>query len=181
MDLDRERRLRLADAVDAPRRKPRALDALWRAAYRVAFRLQLLYWRVRHPRLEGAYVAVWHGERLLMIRNSYRRKLSMPAGGLERGETPVQAALRELREEVGIESDAQALRYFGEIVDSNGYAEDHAHVFELRCAVEPRPAVDGREVVWAGMLRVEEALERGVVSVVRQYLERIGPTGARSP
>jgi len=179
MDPDRERRLRLADAHDAPRRKARRLDALWRSAYRAAFRLQLLYWRVRHPRLEGAYVAVWHGERLLMIRNSYRTRLSLPAGGLERGETPVQAALRELREEVGIESDAESLRYFGEIVDSNGYAEDHAHVFELRCAEEPRPAVDGREVVWAGMLGVEEALERGVVSVVRQYLERIGPARAR--
>ena len=154
-------------------RKPRRLDALWRTAYRTAFRLQLLYWRVRHPRLEGAYVAVWHGERLLMIRNSYRTRLSLPAGGLERGETPVQAALRELREEVGIESHAEALRYFGEIVDSNGYAEDHAHVFELRCADEPQPDVDGREVVWAGMLRVDEALERGVVSVVRKYLERL--------
>lgn len=179
MDPERERRLRLADAHDAPRREPRRLDALWRSAYRAAFRLQLLYWRVRHPRLEGAYVAVWHGERLLMIRNSYRTRLSLPAGGVERGETPVQAALRELREEVGIESDAEALRYFGEIVDSSLYAEDHAHVFELRCAEEPRPAVDGREVVWAGMLRAEEALERGVVSVVRQYLERIAPTSAR--
>jgi 8-oxo-dGTP pyrophosphatase MutT (NUDIX family) len=151
------------------------LDALWRAAYRGAFRFQLLYWRVRHPRLEGAYVAVWHGERVLVIRNSYRTRLSLPAGGLERGETPVQAAQRELREEVGIECDASALHYVGEIVDSNGYAEDHAHVFELRCADEPRPRVDGREVVWAGLLRADEALEQGVVSVVRQYFERILP------
>ena len=148
-------------------------DALWRLAYRCAFRLQLLYWRVRHPRLEGSYVAVWHAGRLLMIRNSYRRRLSLPAGGLARGEQPADAALRELREEVGIVSEASQLRYVGEIVDRNGYADDHAHFFELHCQEEPRPAVDSREVVWAGFLRVEEALAQGVVPLVRMYFEKL--------
>jgi 8-oxo-dGTP pyrophosphatase MutT (NUDIX family) len=108
-----------------------------------------------------------------MVRNSYRRRLTLPAGGLERGETPVQAALRELHEEVGIEAEARALHYVGEIVDSTLYADDHAHFFELRCAAEPEASVDAREVVWAGLMRVDEALEEGVVSVVRKYLDQI--------
>ena len=147
-------------------------DALWRFAYRCAFRLRLLHWRFLRPRLEGSYVAVWHAGRVLAIRNSYRRRLSLPAGGLARGETPVEAALRELREEVGIVSERAALRYVGEIVDRQGYAEDHAHFFELHCEEEPRPQVDSREVVWAGFLRADEALAQGVVRVVRMYLER---------
>lgn len=155
-------------------------NALWRLAYRCASRMRLLYWHVRRPRLEGAYVAVWHAGRVLMIRNSYRRNLSLPAGGLWRGERPVDAALRELREEVGIESDECALRYVGEIVDSLGYAEDHAHIFELHCGEEPRAAVDGREVVWAGFLHVDEARARGVVSVVRKYFEQAARSAARS-
>lgn len=146
-------------------------DALWRLAYRFAFRLRLLYWRVGHPRLEGSYVAVWHGGRLLMVRNSYRRRLSLPAGGLARGEAPIDAALRELREEVGIVCEASELRYVGEIVDRQGFAEDHAHFFELHREEEPRPQVDAREVVWADFLRADEALARGVVRVVRIYLE----------
>jgi 8-oxo-dGTP pyrophosphatase MutT (NUDIX family) len=118
-------------------------------------------------------VAVWHAGRLLVVRNSYRRSLSLPAGGLARGEVPIEAALRELREEVGIAADASALRYVGLIVDHNRYADDHAHFFELHYAEEPRTAVDLREVVWAGFLRVDEALAQGVVPVVRMYLERL--------
>ena len=60
----------------------------------------------------------------------------------------MDAARRELREETGIARHAQALRYLGEIVDDGVYAEDHAHVFELRCDEEPRGAsIDAR---WSG-------------------------------
>lgn len=148
------------------------MDAAWRAAYRIAFRLQRLYWRVRQPRLTGAYVAVWRDERLLCVQNSYRRRLSLPAGGLARGERPIDAALRELREEVSIGARPEELHYVGEIVSHAGDAEDHAHFFELRPEGQIDFAVDRREVVWAGFLSPQTALERGVVDVVRQYLER---------
>ena len=150
-----------------------ATDALYRAGYRVLYRLALFYWRLRRPTLQGAYVALWHADRVLLVRNSYRRKLSLPSGGVARGERPVDAARRELREETGIPCDEAALRYVGEIVDHSIYAEDHGHVFELRCAEAPTPQVDGREVVWAGWLSPEEALEQGVVPVVRTYLQRL--------
>ena len=29
------------------------------------------------------------------------------------------------------------MTYYGEIVIPSGYAEDHAHIFELRCAAAP--------------------------------------------
>jgi 8-oxo-dGTP pyrophosphatase MutT (NUDIX family) len=180
---DRERGLAVPEAaLDAPS-DPAAraatlppvslVDGLVRAGYRVLYRLALLWWRIRRPTLQGAYVAVWHGGRVLLVRNSYRRKLSLPAGGVARGERPVDAARRELREETGIACDEAALRYVGEIVDQSIYAEDHGHVFELRCADEPSARVDRREVVWAGFLHAEEALAQGVVPVVRTYLERL--------
>ena len=147
--------------------------ALWRTAMRVAYALQLAWWFVRRPVIAGSYVAVWHGDRVLVIQNSYRRRLSFPAGGLKRGETPRDAALRELREEVGIAAEAAHVVYYGEIVNASGYAEDHAHVFELRCGAAPRIHVDGREVIWADFLSPEDALARGVVGVVRRYLERV--------
>jgi 8-oxo-dGTP pyrophosphatase MutT (NUDIX family) len=147
-------------------------DRLWRIGLRCAYRLQLAVWYVLRPRIRGAYVAVWHGERVLVIRNSYRRRLSFPAGGLRRGERLVEAAARELAEEVGIAVPSDALRYAGQIVDASGRAVDCAHIFELYCEEEPALRVDGREVVWAGFLPPEQALERGLVSVVRRYLER---------
>ncbi len=157
------------------------VDAVWRVAYRIAYRLQTLYWRVRRPTLTGAYVAVWQGTRLLCIRNSYRRLLSLPAGGLERGERPIDAALRELREEVGVVARAEELEYVGMIVSHAGATEDHAHFFELRFDERDELAfeVDRREVVWAGLLKPEVALDRGVVDAVRQYLRGSSGTPGR--
>lgn len=151
----------------------RGLDALWRVAYRLAFRLQRLYWHLCRPVLRGSYVAVWHEGRVLCVRNSYRRRLTLPAGGLNRGEAPRDAAIRELREEVSIEASPTALHYAGEIVSQVGPAEDRAHFFELQCDAQP-PAfrVDRREVVWAGFLCPGEVLAAEVVDVVRQYLQR---------
>jgi ADP-ribose pyrophosphatase YjhB (NUDIX family) len=114
---------------------------------------------------------VWHGDRVLVIRNSYRSLLSLPAGRRGRGEPLALAAARELCEEVGVRADVEQLTYYGELVHRNHYAEDHAHVFELRCAVAPEVRVDRREVIWAEFLTPEDALARGVVGVVRIYLE----------
>lgn len=148
------------------------VDRLWRVGLRVAYRILLVYWFLVRPRHTGAGVAVWHGDRLLMIRNSYRDSLCLPAGGLRRSERPIDAAVRELREEVGIEVGPEALHYAGELVDRSAYVEDHLHVFELHCDEVPTPRVDGREVIWAGFMTPAEALELGAVRVTRLYLTR---------
>ncbi len=150
----------------------RLADRLWRVGLRCAYRLQLVVWSVLRSHIRGAHVAVWHGDRVLVIRNSYRRRLSLPAGMLKRRERHAEAAARELAEEVGITVPGDALRYAGQIIDASGPAVEHAHVFELRCEEEPALRADGREVIWAGFLTPEQALERGVVSVVRRYLSR---------
>jgi len=137
---------------------------------RVAYRLRLATWFVTRPRLRGAAVAVWHEGRLLVLRNSYRELLSLPAGGLRRGEEPSDAARRELREEVGIDAPAGALRYAREIVWRVAHAEDHVHLFELHVEEEPALRVDGREVIWAEFLPPDEALARGLAGYVQRYL-----------
>jgi 8-oxo-dGTP pyrophosphatase MutT (NUDIX family) len=91
-----------------------------------------------------------------------------------RGEDPLAAALRELREEVSISAQPDALSYVGEIVSRIGVTEDRAHFFEIRYESRaPAFRVDGREVVWAGFLSPDALLEAGTVDVVRQYLERL--------
>ena len=156
----------------SPAQQDRLVDRLWRAGLYCAYRLQLAVWRVLRPDVRGAYVAVWHAGRVLVIRNSYRRKFSLPAGRFKRGECPAEAAARELAEEVGISVSGDALRYAGQIVDASGPAVDHAHIFELHCEEEPALRADGREVIWAGFLPPEQALEWGLVSPVRRYLGR---------
>jgi len=58
-----------------------------------------LYRLVRRPHTHGALVAIWWQQQLLLVKTSYRRGYGLPGGGLERGETAAQAAVRELQEQ----------------------------------------------------------------------------------
>jgi 8-oxo-dGTP diphosphatase len=81
------------------------LDAAWRTAYRLGFPLARIWWRMRRREHEGALVAVHVGGKLLVLRSSYGREWNLPGGSVRRGETPEEAARRELFEEIGLAAD----------------------------------------------------------------------------
>ena len=58
----------------------------------------------RYGRVEGANVLVTDAEgRILSVRPTYTREWMLPGGRVERGETPHAAAIRETREETGLD------------------------------------------------------------------------------
>lgn len=85
---------------------------------------------VEHP---GAVVvaAVDDQNRVYLVkqyRHAIRRwLLELPAGGLEPGEEPLPAAVRELREEVGLE--AERWTALGSFFSSPGFANERLHAF----------------------------------------------------
>jgi len=125
------------------------IDALWRAALRVAYRVLRVYWQVFRPRTEGVCVLVWHEDRLLVLRHSYKSGVGIPAGAPDRGEAPIATALRELREEVGITLPAESLRLLGECHSRHEAKRDHLVAFETRVERAPAIEIDRREIVAA--------------------------------
>jgi len=152
-------------------------DRGWRMVFFVGYRVMLVWWAIRRPVMHGAYVAVWWRGRLLVIRNSYKRPLSVPCGMIGRRESPRRAAARELAEEVGIDVAPDALREVGEFVVEWEHKEDHAHFFELELEEAPALRLDGREVVWGEFVPEEELPLDALMPHVRHYLETRGSRG----
>jgi ADP-ribose pyrophosphatase YjhB (NUDIX family) len=92
-----------------------------------------------------ATVAVWHGDKLLLIRHSYKPGDGLPSGTLRVGEPPVDAAARELYEEVGISASPDQLI----LLRSWKQKEGDRWLFEYRPPSMPRIVPDQREVVAA--------------------------------
>jgi ADP-ribose pyrophosphatase YjhB (NUDIX family) len=58
----------------------------------------------RYGRVEGAHTLVTDDDgRVLAVRTTYLREWMLPGGRVERGETPHAAAVRETREETGLD------------------------------------------------------------------------------
>jgi ADP-ribose pyrophosphatase YjhB (NUDIX family) len=58
----------------------------------------------RYARVEGANVYATDAEgRILVVRPTYSKEWMLPGGRVERGETPHEAAIRETREETGLD------------------------------------------------------------------------------
>jgi ADP-ribose pyrophosphatase YjhB (NUDIX family) len=82
----------------------------------------------RYGRIEGANLLVTDAEgRILVVKPTYAREWMLPGGRVERGETPHAAAIRETREETGIEVALEGLL----LVDAR-HARDTSFIFAGR-------------------------------------------------
>lgn len=137
-----------------------------------------------HARLEtssGGVVYRMHddGPHFLLIRDPYEN-WGLPKGHLEGGETPVEAAMREVAEETGL----YELRVVDQLPTIDWYFRDHGklvhkfcHFFLIECcAGEPTPQLEEgiSECIWRGLpdalTTVTYANAREVLRVAGQRL-----------
>ena len=146
------------------------VDLGFRGAYKVAHRMLRTWWFFRRPRTEGALIAIWNQGELLLVKNSYRAQYTLPGGYVHRGETPSQAAARELLEEVGLDIPAERFRpaFEGELPFE--FRRDFLTIVEIELDHRPAIQVDNREVVWAGWKHPDDVLRLNVVPHVVDYL-----------
>lgn len=121
--------------------------------------------------------------RVLLVRQ-YRKAieqelLELPAGGLNPGEVHGDAALRELREEVGV--SAGSLEYLGGFYAAPGYCEEFLHLYlatdlhdaplepdeDETVVVEPYPLAEALALIEDGTIRDAKSVA-GLLRVARR-------------
>jgi len=98
---------------------------------------------------------------VLMVRQyrypMERSLLELPAGKLEKGEDPLQCAVRELSEETGC--TAEEFVYLGEIYPSPGYCKEILYIYLARGLKNGKPHPDKDEFLSVEKYDIRELVE----------------------
>ena len=129
------------------------INACFRSAYRLAYWLAKRWWAWRGH--NGTAIAVWVGDRVLVVRHSYKPGLRLPGGGVKAGEDHMLAAIRELQEETGLIVASADVVLLMETYGKFGKRS----IFEVQLDAEPELTVDQREIVYAGFAPVDSVIE----------------------
>ena len=135
----------------------------------------------------GASIAVIRGDRVLLAARAnepMRGVWTLPGGLVEAGEALADAALRELREEVGLGAEMVGVLAPTEIVerDADGRVRHHYVVHPhaaLWCGGEPEPGPEALAVRWASRDEVADLpTTPGLAGTLAEAFARVG---ARRP
>ncbi len=114
---------------------------------------------------------------LLVSSSGDRQRLVLPAGGIEKGETPATAAVREVYEEAGVRAASRQRLGLYHHTKPNGQCRLTEVVLAEPLACEPSP--EGRDVYWLTLEQVDRVAHRlspGVRAILGRVADRL-PTG----
>jgi 8-oxo-dGTP pyrophosphatase MutT (NUDIX family) len=145
------------------------VDRIYRLAYRTAYPVVIRWWRWQGNH-HGVAIAVWSADMVLAVRHSYKPGLRLPGGGLARSENPYKAAVRELREEVGLMLDPAQLRFVASISTRVGLI----YLYDARVATKPDLVIDHREIIEARFVPPIQLYEARFRNTIGAYLRDHG-------
>lgn len=141
------------------------------AGLRLAHAVRLRWWRLAGTRVTGCRVLVIDAEeRVLLIRHSYGTgHWMLPGGGMKRGESPLAAAAREVREECAVMIEAAV--EIGTVAEMMHGANNDVRV--VAGWTSDNPQADGREILEAAFFALHalpDPLARSLPDLLPGYL-----------
>lgn len=105
-------------------------------------------------------VLIVHDNHALVVKNWLgSKRWALPGGGLETGEQPIKAAIRELKEELDLNFEANQLKPFGlhTSVSKEGLKSAY-HLYVIELAERPRMTLRPYEIMDATWLSFDTVL-----------------------
>lgn len=127
----------------------------------ILFTLATWYWRIFRPKEYGVKAVLKRGNEILCIKQGWGGKYTFPGGRIDRKETPEEAVMREVKEEVGIYVSNYA--YTGSFVSRAFKKYDTVFVYVADFPKDVSIKVDGFEVVEANWFDQKDMPELGPV------------------
>jgi len=126
------------------------LQRLRRALEPLIRRLMHFYWRFSRGATLGARAMVIDGKgRIFLIKHSYVEGWHLPGGGVETGETLLEALTRELAEEGNIQMTVPPTLH-GVFFNKRASRRDHVALFVVREFRQDGPPVPNHEIIEHG-------------------------------
>lgn len=115
---------------------------------------------VKHPGA-AAIIPVLDDGRIILVeqfRNALGHKtLEIPAGGIEKGETPLQCVAREVEEETGYRSES--ITPLIEVITAIGFCDEKIPIFIARDLKKTQQHLDEDEEIAIKVFTIDEAVE----------------------
>ncbi|TMQ93520.1 NUDIX hydrolase [Actinomadura soli] len=96
--------------------------------------------------MPAALAAVWHARHLLLVFDRHRHQWELPGGWIDPGETPWQAAVRELHEEAGLHLPTLTLAGYGRFHLADPPHDEYAAVYTARVTTRHTTFVPNEEI-----------------------------------
>jgi ADP-ribose pyrophosphatase YjhB (NUDIX family) len=145
------------------------IDSLRRAFEPAIRRVLHTYWRwARGLTLGVRALVIDQKDRILLVKHSYVGGWHLPGGGVEVGETVVDALIRELREEGNIEPTAPPVLH-GVFFNERVSKRDHVVVYVVQDFRQIAPPEPGGEIIAHGFFAIAD-LPNDTTGATRQRI-----------
>lgn len=133
------------------------------------------YRNVRNIQTQGVQIMIIHNHQIILVRHWYNPLWVMPGGGIKKYETPEQAAIREIKEELGLK-DLQLEYRLGKYLNKTGGKNDIVHCFVVlldeKFIIKKRFNFEISDVMWSDYKNVPQGTSKATKQRIQEFIHQ---------